>query len=83
MKAITVRLPERIAAELEEEARKRRISKSDVVRERIARAREPSADPLAGIRDLIGSVTDDSLPPDLSARTKHYVRAAIARKHNR
>ncbi len=73
MKTLTVRLPEPLAAEIEAESRKRRMSKSDVVRERLQRAKaEATDDPLADIRDLIGSV--DGLPSDLSARTKHYLR---------
>ncbi len=74
MKTLTVRLPESLAAEIEAESEARRISKSDVVRERLQRPRPGGAeDPLAGIRDLIGSVEDD-LPEDLSARKKHYLR---------
>jgi Arc/MetJ-type ribon-helix-helix transcriptional regulator len=73
MKTLTVRLPEALAANIEAESRERRISKSDVVRERLERAAAPSDDPLASIRDLIGSV--DGGPPDLSARKKHYLRA--------
>lgn len=74
MKTMTVRLPEPIASEIEAESRRRRVSKSDIVRERLEAARtEKAADPLAGIRDLIGSV-DDKLPPDLSSRKKHYLR---------
>jgi len=75
MKTLTVRLPEPLAAEIEAESRARRLSKSDVVRERLQRARDPEQahDPLASIRDLIGSVKDD-LPEDLSARTEHYLR---------
>jgi len=72
MKAITVRLPEPLIADIEAESRGRKISKSDVVRERLQRARRPVA-PLESIADLIGSV--DGLPPDLSARTKHYLGA--------
>ena len=72
MKAITVRLPEPLIADIEAESRVRKISKSDVVRERLQRARRLVA-PLESIVDLIGSV--DGLPPDLSARTKHYLGA--------
>jgi len=72
MKTITVRLPEPLIADIEAESRGRKISKSDVVRERLQRARRRTA-PLEAIADLIGSV--DGLPSDLSARTKHYLRA--------
>jgi Arc/MetJ-type ribon-helix-helix transcriptional regulator len=76
MKTITVRLPESLAAAIEEESRQRKLSKSDIVRERLQRssavAREPGS-PAYAIADLIGSV--DGLPSDVSARKKHYLRA--------
>lgn len=74
MKTLTVRVPEKLAAQLDAEARKRKVSKSDIVRERLMRA--PSGEghsSLDAIADLIGSVKD--LPPDLSSRTKYYLRA--------
>ena len=76
MKTLTVRLPEPLVADIEAESRGRRISKSDVVRERLQLAtgperRQPAA--LDAIADLIGSV--DGLPADLSARKKHYLRS--------
>jgi Arc/MetJ-type ribon-helix-helix transcriptional regulator len=81
MKTVTVRLPERLVADIEAESRDRRVSKSDVIRERLERgANQQHPDPLASIRDLIGSV--DHGPPDLSARKKHYLRAwGFGRKH--
>jgi len=80
MKTLTVRLPEPLAAEIEAESRERRISKSDIVRERLQRApSDAKRDPLASIRDLIGSV--DGGKPDLTSRKKEYLRARInARK---
>jgi hypothetical protein len=76
MKTLTVRLPEALVASIEAESRRRRLSKSDIVRERLQRAasgaREPGSPPYA-IADLIGSV--HGLPADLSTRTKHYLRA--------
>lgn len=76
MKTLTVRLPEPLVAEIEAESRGRRISKSDVVRERLrlatTRVRHRQA-PLDTIADLIGSV--DDLPSDLSARKKRYLAA--------
>ena len=74
MKTLTVRLPAPLAADIDAEANERRMSKSDVVRERLQRGATGSKrDPLESIRDLIGSVRDD-LPEDLSARKKHYLR---------
>ena len=77
MKTLTVRLPEPIVAEIEAESRGRKCSKSDIVRERLQRAARPArrrSTPLDAIADLIGSV--DSLPADLSARKKRYLKAA-------
>lgn len=75
MKTLTVRLPESLAASIEAESRARKLSKSDVVRERLERAssaaHEPNS-PAYAIADLIGSV--DGLPADLGARKKHYLR---------
>ena len=75
MKAVTIRLPEPLAAEIDAEARRRRISKSDVVRERLKGGGGYGVNaPLDRIADLIGSV--DSLPADLSARKKQYLKAS-------
>ncbi len=75
MKTLTVRLPEPLAADIEAESRERRISKSDVVRERLQRAAGPErrSASFEAIADLVGSV--DGLPADLSAGKKHYLRA--------
>lgn len=74
MKTLTVRLPELLAADIEAESRGRRISKSDVVRERLERAprKRRGAACLDAIADLIGSV--DGLPTELAGRKKEYLR---------
>jgi hypothetical protein len=76
MKTLTVRLPEALVAEIESESRRRKLSKSDVVRERLA-AGGPSGrgQPalLDAIAEVVGSV--DGLPRDLSARTKSYLKS--------
>jgi Arc/MetJ-type ribon-helix-helix transcriptional regulator len=76
MKTLTVRLPEALVAQIEAESRRRRLSKSDVVRERLtgtegSRRRWPAL--LDAIADVVGSV--DGLPRDLSARTKEYLKS--------
>jgi Arc/MetJ-type ribon-helix-helix transcriptional regulator len=76
MKTLTVRLPEALVAQIEVESRRRKLSKSDVVRERLTQAskstrRQPAM--LDAIADVIGSI--DGLPRDLSARTKKYLRS--------
>ena len=76
MKTLTVRLPESLVAQIETESRERKLSKSDVVRERLSRsARADRQRPamLEAIADLIGSV--EGLPSDLGARKKHYLKA--------
>lgn len=85
MKTLTVRLPEALLAQIEAESRRRKLPKSDVVRERLSlapgsRRRRPA--PLDAIADLVGSV--DGLPADLSARKKAYLKTtAYGRKRPR
>ena len=72
MKMLTVRLPDALVAEIEAEARRRMISKSDVVRERLTRPiGKRSAAALDQIADLVGSI--EGLPSDLSEsrRSEH------------
>jgi Arc/MetJ-type ribon-helix-helix transcriptional regulator len=75
MKTLTVRLPDELAAQIEAESRQRKVSKSDVVRERLslARSRSRRTTALDSISDLIGSV--GGLPADLSTRKKKYLKA--------
>ena len=81
MRTLTVRLPDLLVAEIENESQRRRVSKSHVVRERL---RQP---PRAGAKrgtmgemvgDLLGSVT--GLPADLSSKKKQYLPALIRAK---
>jgi Arc/MetJ-type ribon-helix-helix transcriptional regulator len=76
MKTLTVRLPEALVARIEAESRRRNLSKSDVVRERLtvaegSRRQRPAS--LDAIADIVGSI--DGLPRDLSARTKKYLKS--------
>jgi len=76
MRTLTVRLPEALVAQIEAESRRRKLSKSDVVRERLTaagRSREQQPAALDAIADVVGSV--DGLPRDLSARTKKYLKS--------
>jgi len=73
VKTLTVRLPAAIVNDIEVESRVRGISKSDVVRERLARRGAGTrVNALEGIADLVGAV--DALPADLSAKRKAYLR---------
>lgn len=62
-------------ADIEAESRGRKVSKSDVVRERLETAprQRRRAASLDAIADLIGSV--NGLPNDLTTRKKAYLRA--------
>jgi len=76
VKTLTVRLPEPLMADIEPESSERKVSKSNVVRERLElapRQRRRRTASLDAIADLIGSV--DGLPIDLSAQKKSYLRA--------
>ena len=84
MKTLTVRVSDRMAAELAAESRARKVSKSDIVRERLSSGRLLDQSPPKGyqdIADLIGSV--DGLPADLSSNMKKYLRAGYGRKRSR
>lgn len=85
MKTLTVRLPDPLVAEIDAESRRRKVSKSDVVRERLqagAKVERRRSAPLDAIGDLIGAV--NGLPNDLSARKKDYLRATgYGRKRSR
>jgi hypothetical protein len=75
MKSVTVKLSEPLLADIEAEGRERDISKSDVIRERLERGKQPRHRPAAhldSIADVIGSV--HGLPADLSSRVDYYLR---------
>ena len=79
MKTTAFRLPENLVAALDAEATRRRMSRSDVVRERLQTYAAPAAPPAAPsfldvAGDIVGSVGEDGLPVDLSARKKHYLK---------
>jgi Arc/MetJ-type ribon-helix-helix transcriptional regulator len=59
MKTLTVRLPDTLVAEIEREAQARRVSKSDVVRERL---HQPRRAPASGgaMDELIGDILEES-----------------------
>jgi hypothetical protein len=84
MKTIVVRVSDEVVAQIEAEARARKMSKSDIVRDRLTptKPRVPTLPAsLDDIADLIGSV--DGLPADLSSNHKRYLRAGYGRKRSR
>jgi Arc/MetJ-type ribon-helix-helix transcriptional regulator len=84
MKTLTIRLPDSLVVEIEQESQARRVSKSDVVRERL---RQPRRDaPGHSMRDLAGNLIGSvrGLPSDLSSNKKKYLPDLIrAEKHHR
>jgi len=83
MRTLTVRLPDALVTEIERESIARRLSKSDIVRGRLAANRpRKGGGMLELIGDIIGSV--EGLPPKLSAGKKRYLAEIIrAQKPNR
>ena len=73
MKTLTVRLPEALVAEIDAESRRRKVSRSDVVRERLSAPSERAEQAPLAIADIVGSV--EGLPPDLSARKKKRLKS--------
>ena len=73
MRTLRARLPRWLVSEIEAESRERRMSESEVIRERLERAprwqRTVSYDPIA---DLVGKVK--GLPADLSGCKRKYLR---------
>lgn len=73
MRTLTIKLPDGLEAKVAALARRRRTSKSDVVRtalERLLASRDAAAagSPLDVVRDLVGSVSG---PKDLSFNKEH------------
>jgi hypothetical protein len=80
MKTMAFRLPDSLVAAIAAEAKQRRMSRSAVVRERLETytARKPprTAPSFRDLADdIVGSVSGDSLPSDLSTRKKDYLKA--------
>jgi hypothetical protein len=83
-RTLTVRLPEALVAAIDAESRRRGLTRSDVVRERLENAdvsTRGSGASLDGIADLIGAA--DGLPADMGRRHKAYLKAGYGRKRSR
>jgi hypothetical protein len=80
---MTVRLPESLVLEIDAESKRRGLSRSDVVRERLESGGYRSdVSTFDSITDLVGAV--DGLPEDLSARRKAYLKTTgYGRKRSR
>ncbi len=77
MKTMVVKVPERLALEIEHEARQTGLTKSDVMRRRLERGADPEVKPPSFYdlaKDLIGNLKDETRPTDVSARKKYYLK---------
>jgi hypothetical protein len=81
VKTLTVRLPDTLVSEIEQESKSRRLSKSDVVRERLRQPHRVAGKP-GTMREMIGGLIGSvgGLPADLSRNKKKYLPALIRAK---
>jgi len=71
MKTLTVRLPDSLATEIEHESQFRRVSKSDVVRERLHQPRQAAVGG-GSMRDLIGDILERSWQAKVPAGPRRF-----------
>ncbi|MCF6312861.1 MAG: ribbon-helix-helix domain-containing protein [Verrucomicrobiales bacterium] len=70
MKTLTVEVPDPLLAEIEAAAQERRVSKSEIVRERLEQGQKPTAVTLwERMHDLV--IDEKDLPKDLSTNQEH------------
>jgi hypothetical protein len=77
MQTLVLRIPDDLARELEAEAKRARLTKSEVARRRLVAAGPQTHEVASGIgliADLIGSV--EGGPADMSSRKKDYLKAS-------
>jgi predicted DNA-binding protein len=75
MQTLVLRIPDELAEELEAEAKRLNLTKSEIARRRLSASSAP-AEPASGfdlIADLVGSV--DQGPADMSTRKKDYLKS--------
>lgn len=69
MKTLTVKLPDPLFAEIESAARSRKVTKSEIVRERLERAKTEKQSLWSRMEDLV--FDDETLPRDISSNKEH------------
>lgn len=83
MKTITIKVSESLFAEIASAAKVRKVSKSEIVRERLMGEHPGKAEKATSLwsrmEDLV--ITEDALPTDLSSNKKHL--AAYGKKRPR
>jgi hypothetical protein len=75
MQTLVLRIPDDLARELEAEARRTRLTKSEIARRRLIAGASPNPESASGfdlIADLVGTIEDG--PSDMSARKKEYLK---------
>ncbi len=72
MKTLTVKLPDPLFAEIESAARSRKVTKSEIVRERLERSKTGKQSLWSRMEDLV--IHDESLPTDLATNKEHLRR---------
>jgi hypothetical protein len=82
MQTLVLRIPDDLLAEIEAEARRLNVTKSEVARARLAGARSEDRDGRFDlIRDLVGA--EKGGPPDISANKKRYLAAGGSGREKR
>ena len=77
MQTLVLRIPDDLARELEAEAKKSHLTKSEIVRRRLIAAGSKSLKEASGfdlIEDLVGTL--EGGPADMSARKKDYLKTS-------
>jgi hypothetical protein len=69
VKTLTVKLPDPLFAEIESAARARKVTKSEIVRERLERSKTGKRSLWNRMQDLV--IHDESLPRDLAIKQEH------------
>jgi Arc/MetJ-type ribon-helix-helix transcriptional regulator len=72
MKTLTVRVPESLVMEIEHESQARRVSKSEVVRERLHHSQR-AMHAGGSMRDLIGDILDESWQAKVPNRPRRFL----------
>ena len=76
LRTVSIKLHDRVLADIESEARSRQVSRSEVVRERLDRSKTDKGSAWDRMQDLV--IEDDRAPTDLAsnkARMRDYGRS--------
>ncbi len=69
MKVLSVKLPDTLFLEISREATKRKVTRSEVIRERLSTSKSKGTSLWDRMQDLV--IMDDESPGDLSSNKKH------------